>query len=211
MESKELPQRNSEESQEYPDNPENRREKTIDDIKIEMFNQTNEKIEEDYLDILHQWPKQYILGEFEEFVRKDLENSDIAIAYDGETPVGCMLLTREDKREQNWLATRRVEGVRNREIADKLFKSFYSLMKPGEAIYSYVNTEDATSDRDSNFTGASFEPARRLYIDLGYLEEDSKDRFRIDNYYGPGGHVYEMKWIPNPITPEQEVSGEDEG
>jgi len=67
-------------------------------------------------------------------------------------------------------------------IAKKLFQTVFDSVLKGTTIFWYVNAEDAVFEGKP--VGASFEPARKLYRDMGATLT------KVENKFGEGNHAY---------------------
>jgi len=169
------------------------RQKSIENVVFKKV-EKNEKTEKEVMDLLHEYPAQFIHGVFEGYAENDFKNSSVFIAYDADIAIGCLMYISETK-ECNWLAVKKDTVFPRREIARQLFESVYETIPPGEEIYFYVNTEDSSMPGYDKL-GESFETARKIYKSWGW---EMKEENRINDYYGPGAHVYKVTWIPNPL------------
>ena len=167
-------------------------EKSIKDINFKIV-EKNDEIKGVVMELLHEYPDNFIHGFFEELAEKDFKGSDIMLAYDEDIPIGCLMFNRTTK-EFNWLAVKRDIKIRKSEIAKRLFESFYPTIEPGTRVHMFPNTEDASFPGHPSFSGKNFEPARRLYRSMGL---EMKEENRVENKYGPGAHAYKVEWIPN--------------
>ena len=171
------------------------REKSIEHINFEIV-QKNDQVKKDVMDLLHQYPDHFVHGLFEQYAEQDFQDSDIVLAHDGNTAIGCLMFNRTTN-EYNWLAIKRDIPFSKTEIAKRLFESFYPTIKPGTVVHLFVNTEDAKIPDRPNFSGKNFEPARKLYTSMGL---GIKEENRIEDKYGPGAHAYRVEWIPNKLV-----------
>ena len=154
----------------------------------------NEQTKTDIMNILHEYPEQFIHGVFEALVDADYATSDIIVAYDGERVVGCLMFDRASN-EFNWLAVEKDVKVPKSEIAKKLFETVYSTLPQGTEVHLYVNTEDAHYPGYPDFSGKNFERARNFYRSSMGLEINEENR--EENKYGPGAHAYKVAWVPH--------------
>jgi hypothetical protein len=145
------------------------------------------------MDLLHEYPENFVQGLFEKHAEQDFLESDIVVAYDEDIPIGCLMFNRATS-EYNWLAVKNDIKFSKAEIAKRLFESFYSTIEQGEEVHLFVNTEDAQILDKPEFSGANFEPARKLYRSMGL---ELKEGDRVENKYGAGSHAYRVGWIPN--------------
>lgn len=172
--------------------PTQNKEKDIKEINFKIV-EKNDEIRKNVVDLLREYPDHFILGLFEEEAIKDFDNSDIIVAYDGNLPIGCLMFNRTTN-EFKWLAVKRDTKFSRREIAKKLFESFYPTIESGAKVHFFVNTEDASTPDHPSFSGKNFEPARNLYRSMGL---EMKEENRVENKYGPGAHAYRIEWTPN--------------
>lgn len=163
-------------------------EKQMSEITFAIV-EKNDKTKREVMELLGQYPEHYVQGVFKPFAEKDFSDSDVMIAYDGDTPVGCLMLNRTTN-EFNWLAVKRGIGSKA-EIAKRLFESYYPTIAPGTKVHLFVPTEDATIADQPTFSGAIFEPARKLYRSMEFVMNQDN---RVENYYGPGDHAYQIAW-----------------
>jgi len=152
-------------------------------------NAENKKV---VMELLHEYPEQFVHGSFEKFAEQDFGESDTMIAYDGNVPVGCLMFNKETS-EFSWLAVTKNTNVRRREIGKKLFESFYPSIAPGTKVHLFINTEDAFIPGHPEFSGQNFSSARDMYKSMGL---EMKEENRVENKYGEGCHVYRVTWIP---------------
>ncbi len=169
--------------------------RNVEEINFKIV-EKSENTKKDVMDLLHEYPTHFIPGLFEKSAHEDFENSVILVAYDGNTPIGCLMFNRTTN-EYNWLAVKKDIKFSKAEIAKRLFESFYPTIESGVEVHFFVNTEDAKIPGQSEFSGKNFEPARKLYRSMGW---EMKEENRVENYYGPGAHVYKVEWIPNPVA-----------
>ncbi len=170
-----------------------RPEVTVGDIRFEIMTEKNELLKSQVMDLLHEYPDQFVPGLFEPAAEQDFADSHIVIAHYGEIPVGCLMFNPTTK-EYNWLAVKRGMNLPKREIARHLFESFYPSIEPGTEVYAFPNTEDAHIPEVPSFSGKSFDAARDLYRSMGW---EMKEENIIQDHYGPGAHVYKVAWVPN--------------
>jgi|GEM_PF-3532153 len=169
-------------------------EKTIENIRFQIV-EKNEKVKTEVMDLLHEYPDNFVHGLFEKTAEQDFTNSDIVVAYDGSVVIGCLMFNRATS-EFTWLAVKKGIKISKGEIAKRLFESFYPTIKPGVEVHFFVNTEDAQIADHPNFSGQNFEPARRLYRSMGL---EIKEENRVQDKFGTGAHAYEVKWVPNKL------------
>ena len=170
-------------------------EKSIENVDFKIV-ENSEKNKKVVMDLLHEYPNHFVPGLFEKSAEKDFEDSDIMIAYDGDTPIGCVMLHKVT-REYNWMAVKRDTKIRRSEVARRLFESFYPTIPPGTKLTAFPNTEDAFIPGHPSFSGKNFEAARKIYREMGW---EMKEENRVENKYGQGAHVYRVEWIPNKKT-----------
>jgi hypothetical protein len=166
--------------------------KTIENIDFKIV-EKNEKIKSDVMDLLHEYPQNFVHGLFEKYAEQDFQDSDVAIAYEGNRAIGCLMFNKETN-EFNWLAVKKDLAFSKPEIAKCLFESFYPTINPGTEVHFFVNTENAQIPGQPNFHGKNFEPARKLYRSMGL---EMKDENRVESKYGSGAYDYRVAWIPN--------------
>ena len=153
----------------------------------------NERLKTRVMELLHEWPDQFVHGLFEETAEKDFNESDIAIAIIGDEIVGCLMFNRKTTNEFNWLAvSKKIERGSKAPIAKQLFEKFFSTIESGTTVCFFPNTEDAFISEIESFSGKSFEPARRLYRSMGF--ELKEENIMLD-HYGPGAYVYKVEWV----------------
>ena len=169
-------------------------ERSIENISLKIV-EKSEKIKTEVMDLLHQYPENFVPGLFEQYAEQNFADSDTAVAYDGNTAVGCLMFNKATN-EFNWLAVKKDVKFSKAEIAKRLFESFYPTIEPGTEVHLFVNTEDASLSNQPSFSGKNFEPARNLYQSMGL---EMKEENRVENKYGPGAHAYRVGWIPNKI------------
>ncbi len=167
-------------------------EKSIENVDFRIV-EKNEQVKKNLMDLLHEYPNHFIPGLFEKTAEKDFDASDVMLAYDGDTPVGCLMFNRSTK-EFNWLAVTRDTKMRRSEIARSLFESFYPTIESGTKVVAFPNTEDASIPGQPTFSGQNFDAARKLYRSMGW---DMSEENRVENKYGEGAHVYRVEWVPN--------------
>ncbi len=162
-----------------------------ENVRFEIV-ENNEKSLQVVMGLLHEYPNHFVQGLFEAVAVEDFWKSDIMIAFDGEQPIGCIMLDAKTK-EFNWLAVTRSTIRKRAVIARQLFESFCSFFPPGTEYVFCVNTEDATVPGHPHFSGANFDPARTLYRAMGLVMNQENRR---EDWYGPGAHVYQVRWVP---------------
>jgi hypothetical protein len=172
----------------------NEQPKTIEQITFKIA-EKNDTVKRDVMGLLHEYPRQFIHGLFESAAEKDFLDSDIMVAYDGSTAVGCLMFNRSTN-EFNWLAVKNDAAVSKAAIAKRLFVSFYPTIVPGCEVHLFVNTEDALIAGYPDFSGKNFESARNLYRAMGL---ELKPENRVVDKYGSGSHAYNVSWVPNKI------------
>lgn len=150
----------------------------------------NEKLKNEIIELLHQYPDHFVPGLFEEVAKQDFDNSDIMVAVRNNRIVGCLMFDRQTN-EFNWLAVSKEIEDSKAEIAKKLFENFYPTVEPGTSVHFFVNTEDARIPEQETFSGKNFEPAIKLYRSMGF--ELNAENI-INDYYGKGAHVYKVEW-----------------
>ena len=138
------------------------------------------------LAILGEYPNNFFTGFFEELVASDFEVSDIAVAKIGQETVGC-IFHKSETHEFDWLAIKREINVDKKQIAKNLFQTVFDTIPPGTPYFWYVNTEDAVFKGKP--VGQYFEPARRLYRDMGLTFT------KMPNKFGDGNHAYKIEGI----------------
>ena len=167
-------------------------ERSINEVNFTIVDK-NEKVRTDIINLLHEYPENFVHGLFEQQAEQDFSDSEIVVAYDGETPIGCLMFNRKNN-EYNWLTVKRSIKFSKAEIAKRLFESFYPAIEPGTEVHFFVNTEDAQIPGQTTFSGQNFEPARKLYRSMGL---ELKEENRVEDKYGPGAHAYKVAWTPN--------------
>jgi hypothetical protein len=170
-------------------------EKSIENVDFKIV-EKSEKVRGEVMDLLHEYPQNFVHGLFEQYAEQDFAESDIIVAYDGNTPIGCLMFNRTTN-EYNWLAVKKDVKFSKTEIAKRLFESFYPTIQSGTEVHFFVNTEDAQIPGQSDFSGKNFEPARKLYRSMGL---ELKEENRVENKYGQGAHAYRVEWTPNKTT-----------
>lgn len=167
----------------------------IDDKSLEKvifeIAEKDEETKENIMNLLRQYPDQFVPGLFETSAEQDFENSDTMIARDDDKVAGCLMFDRQ-KNEFNWLAIDRKIKISKSKIAKLLFENFYKTIPPGTPVHFFVNTEDASIPDQSSFSGRKFEAARRLYRSMGL---EIKKENRVEDKFGPGAHAYKVEWI----------------
>lgn len=167
-------------------------EKSIENVEFKIV-EKNEKNKNDVLDLLHEYPQNFVHGLFEQYAEQDFVSSDIVVAYNENIPIGCLMFNKIIN-EYKWLAVKKGIKFSKTEIAKRLFESFYPIIKQGAKVHFFVNTEDAQIPGQADFSGKNFEPARKLYRSMGL---EIKAENRVENKYGQGAHAYRVEWVPN--------------
>lgn len=170
------------------------REKSIENVDFKIV-EKNEKVKNNVMDLLHEYPQNFVHGLFEQYAEQDFASSEIVVAYDENVTIGCLMFNRATSG-YNWLAVKKDIKLSKTEIAKRLFESFYPTIEKGTEVHFFVNTEDAQISGQSYFSGKNFEPARKLYRSMGL---EIKEENRVENKYGQGAHAYRVEWIPNNI------------
>lgn len=162
-----------------------------DPIRIEIAEKSGE-LRVAVMELLHQYPDRFVHGVFESHAEKDFAVSEIAVARSGDEVMGCLMFDRPAS-EYKWLAVRRGRQLPKAAIARRLFEVFYPTLAPGTTVRIFVNTEDSSVVGHPEFSGKNFESARNLYRSMGL---EFREDCRINDYYGPGSHVYRVEWVP---------------
>lgn len=165
------------------------RDKLLEKVTFEIV-EKDEETKEDIMNLLHQYPDQFVPGLFETSAEQDFENSDTMVARDDDKIAGCLMFDRQ-KNEFNWLAIDRTIKIPKSKVAKLLFESFYKKIPHGTSVHFFVNTKDASIPNQPSFSGRKFGAAMRLYRSMGL---EIKEENRIENKFGPGAHAYKVEW-----------------
>lgn len=109
--------------------------KSIEDVDFKIV-EKNENVKKDVMDLLHEYPENFIHGLFEQLAEQDFAESDIVVAYDENTAIGCLMFNRATN-EFNWLVVKRGIKFPKAEIAKCLFESFYLTIEPGTEVHFF--------------------------------------------------------------------------
>ncbi len=150
---------------------------------IPRFLEENEKTQYKaaVLSLLKEYPGNFFPGLFEEFAENDYEQKQVAVAFDGESVIGCLFFDRAT-HECDWLAISKTVTGSKKEVAKKLFQTIFDSVAPGTKVFWYINTEDAVFEGKP--VGENFERGRNLYSEMG------AHFTRVENKFGERNHAY---------------------
>lgn len=173
------------------ENSNNSIKESVEDVDFKIVDK-NQNTKDEVFGLLHQYPGNFVQGLFEKHAEDDFLRSDVIVAYDDKNPIGCLMLDRGNN-EFLWLAIDKNTKYRKSEVAKKLFYTLTSTTNPEAKFIFNIPTEDAYIAEHPYFSGMNFEQARKMYRAMGLEMNESN---RIENFYGQGGHVYHVTWIP---------------
>lgn len=133
--------------------------------------------------LLGEYPDNFFTGLFEKDAQHDFDGGDVIVAKEEEeeTIVGCLFLNPETN-ELNWLAVSKNYTGDKKKVAKDMFAKAFAQIGSGSKAFWYVNAEDAVFEGKP--VGEFFEPARRLYREMGATLT------KVENKFGEGNHVY---------------------
>lgn len=146
---------------------------------------SKEVVQDEVFTLLHRYPENFLHGLFEVLAEQDYQNSEIMTANQEGKIIGCLFYNLQT-REFNWLAVSPDLKTKKSEVAKKLFENVFATLPSGTDFHWYVNTEDSSYEGYPDL-GKSFEPARRLYKNMGLQFT------RVENKFGIGTHAYKVE------------------
>lgn len=69
--------------------PEQRKERSIQEVRFEIAPKS-EELKKEVMDLLHEYPENFVPGLFEQVAEQDFAGSDVVVAYDGTLPWGAL-------------------------------------------------------------------------------------------------------------------------
>lgn len=145
-----------------------------------------EKYREAVFGLLNEYPDHFFQGFFEAPAAEDFEKNQVVIATEGERAIGCIFFNTQTN-ECDWLAISKNLKGSKAPVARKLFETVFASVPQGTKVFWHVNTEDALFEGKP--VGKAFEPARRLYREMGATFT------KVENKYGEGNHGYLVEVI----------------
>ena len=159
--------------------------------------QQKERIREEVLALLAQYPKQFVPGLSDDYIQADFNSGWVVTGATQDSTIIATVMFDTEVNEYNWLAVDASIPRGKRQIGKALFEAVYPLLPANSTVCIKPNTEDAyiPGIPEDQFHGKYFAPARNLYANIMGLPLATANR--IENAYGEGQHVYEVKWVVN--------------